>query len=380
MTSGIDGFSICPTSATRAFKAITKKRPHATKQQVGGTVVVQIQTAAEMGAHQQIVHLVFIDVTGSSDRYAGVLIAGCAGKTEAFVACQFGKLQHRRKAAATVNNIRASSLIRNASARRTHDQILSTIMVQITGAGDRKSGVVAASLAIDPESGRGRQRAEINTRERAGSPSQHHMHTAGIGVPIGIGIDAASDDVIDAVAIDVDGTEAIAGRIVRIRAVDAKSVAAIERAKSRHRRCSRAAIDDKRAAVVETPCGVAAWRANEQITETIAVHITRRQRRAEKVGSGEPVKAQTLLSSGKSSRRPFWPLSPAAGIRVIVAWLEPQYRLPAASHSATRIARVSGKRDWASEREQLPWSCLVRIATAALRELERGRCIGESEA
>ena len=186
-------------------------------------------------------------------------------------------------------------ITRAVTAGITNDQVIKAIAVDVTGRGHRTASEIIGVLIEDSEpADAGRDRRELDARAEARGPAKHHIGFTGIvrGVELTIRMVRADDQVINAIAVDV----------TRRGDGDPRQIVVVDAAQDETARTGRDGgqvdpgtepmrLAEDHVAFIGDGC------ADDQVGETIAIHIARRGDGGARPGIGrtandaEPVKA-----------------------------------------------------------------------------------------
>ena len=170
-----------------------------------------------------------------------------------------------------------------AGARRTvggDEDVVIAVTVHVAGRADSVAGVAFGGDTVDGDTVSAIQigQTELGCE---GSAAEDDVGAAGIQLAAYGGVGRADDDVAEAVAVQVAGkADGRANPFFFGHAVDAKAVAAVERVEVDSRWEACRAEDNVDCARPRHAAGVAAGCADEQIGQTVAVHVATADGRA----------------------------------------------------------------------------------------------------
>ncbi len=163
-----------------------------------------------------------------------------------------------------------------AGARRTvggDEDVVIAVTVHVAGRADSVAGVAFGGDTVDGDTVSAIQIGQTELG-REGSAAEDDVGAAGIQLAAYGGVGRADDDVAEAVAVQVAGkADGRANPFFFGHAVDAKAVAAVERVEVDSRWEACRAEDNVDCARPRHAAGVAAGCADEQIGQTVAVHV-----------------------------------------------------------------------------------------------------------
>ena len=243
---------------------------------------------AALGADDQVVEAVAVDVAGGGDRAAGQVAGILADDDEAAAAGgDVGQVDGRAKAAGPAEHHVAVAgvgfdIARRVAALGADDQVVEAVAVDVAGRGDRDAGPVVAILAEDCQTAAaGGDGCQVDGRAKAARLAEDHVAVAGvIGLDIARRVAArrADDQVVEAVAVDVAGRRDRDARIVAgILAEDDEAAAAGGDAGQVDGCAEAARLAEHYVAVAGIALGivrrVAVPGADDQVVEAVAVDV-----------------------------------------------------------------------------------------------------------
>jgi hypothetical protein len=156
-----------------------------------------------IGADHQVRETIAIDVARRGDRIPGIVAGRQAIQLESGCPVELREIDVGEAAAMAVDHIGRAVAMVAAGIRRADQQIGIAVAVDVTGRGDRKTGIVAHIGAMDCEALRRRQRGEIDIGEIAGA--EQYVGRAGAVSRRRARWARPDDDVAVPIAIDVPG-------------------------------------------------------------------------------------------------------------------------------------------------------------------------------
>ena len=233
------------------------------------------------GADDQVGIAIPVHIAGRGDGAAAAVTGRHAIKTKAGAAIQRAEIEAGRPAAGLAEDHIAgpgTAVSAWVGGIGADDQVGIAIAIHIAGRSHGISAGVVIRCAIEAKAGAAIQRAEIEGGRPAAGLAEDHIAGSGTEVPAGVGAVGANDQVGIAIPVHIAGRgDGAAAEIAYRRTVEAKAVAAIQRAEGETAGPAGGLAEDHIAGSgTAAPASAGSVGADDQVGIAIAIHIASR--------------------------------------------------------------------------------------------------------